>query len=212
MSESETELYRFPEFFERLEAQGLLRARDAIESETEVDGIVYHHRGLQMPAAEVTFIWNPEGADDPVFQADIHGLGERRGTVTFDARKSWDVFLMLYDGGACIAWMSDAEFDAEEAEHFPNKAKAFQAGRFSFAAVFLFGPDWVEREDWARESTAPAVLQLGDGRMVVPNTPAEFFEADVAIPEEFRDNDERPAPYFGVVEATLEGDPNYGQS
>lgn len=181
-----------------------MRARDAVESETEIDGIVYHHRGLQVPAAEVTFLWNPDGKDDKVFQADVHGLGDRRPVVTFDASMAWDVYLMLYDGGACIAWMSDAEFEAEEGDEFSSKAQAIRAGRFSFGAVFLFGPDWVEREDWARESSAPGVIQLGDGRMVVPDTPEEFYEADAAIPEEFRPNDDQPPSYFGVRSAQFE--------
>lgn len=202
-SDMESEIYRFPEFFDRLEGRGMLRARDAVESETEVEGIVYHHRGVQLPANEVTYLWNPEGAESPTFRVEIDGVGPRRGWALFDATEAWDVYLMLYDGGAVVAWMSDSEFEAEEAERYPTKAQAISAGRFSFAAFFLFGPEWVEREDWAHTSQAPALIQLGDGRMLTPETVDEFYEADVAIPEELRDDPEPAPAYFGVEDAGL---------
>lgn len=202
-SDTEPEIYRFPEFFDRLEGRGLLRARDAVESETEVDGIVYHHRGVQLPANEVTYLWNPDGEEEPTFRVEVDGVGSRRGWAVFDGTDEWDVYLMLYDGGAVIAWMSDREFHAEESDAFPTKAQAIKAGQFSFAAFFLFGPDWVEREEWARSSSAPGLIQLGDGRMITPEVPEEFYEATVAIPEELREDPEPAPEHFGVAEAGL---------
>lgn len=205
-SDMDPEIYRFPEFFNRLSGRGLLRARDAIESETEVEGVVYHHRGVQLPAHSITFVWNPEGADEPTFRVDVDGIGERGMRATFDADRNWDVYLMLHEGGAVIAWMSDREFEVDEADHFPSKAQAILAGRFSFAAFFLFGPDWIEREDWALESTAPALIQLGDGRMITPQTTAKFFEPLPAIPQELRPEPEPAPAYLGLKDAALRSD------
>lgn len=207
MAENEfPELYRFPEFFDRLEGRGLLRARDAVESETEVDGMVYHHRGVQVPAESVTYLWNPDGADPPEFRVDANGVGERGAWATFDASSGWDVYVMLYDGGAVIAWMSDDEFDIEEADDFPDKAQAIRAGRFSFAVFFLFGPDWVEREEWARDSEAPALLQLGDGSMITPQTVEAFYDPEPAIPEALRQPPETPPEHLGIRAAGFVGD------
>lgn len=198
---SESDFYHFPEFFDRLEGRGLLHARDAVESETNVDGIVYHHRGVQVPADAVTYIWNPEDADEPTFRVEVDGVGDRGAWAIFEDPAAWDIYLMLYDGGAVIAWMSDDEFEAEEADDFPSKAEAIRAGRFSFAAFFLFGPDWVEREEWARESTAPALLQLGDGSMITPDTPGDFYEPRPAVPEELREDPEPTPPFYRLVDA-----------
>lgn len=208
---ADPELYRFPEFFPLLEGRGLMRVRDAVESETEVDGLVYHHRGVQLPATDVIFVWNPDGRESPTFRVDVDGIGPRRASATFDATANWDVFLLLFDGGAVVAWMSDAEFEAEEAGTFPTKAGAIEAGRFSFATFFLFGPDWVEREEWARSSAAPALLQLGDGRMISPETPEAFYEAEVAIPEELRPGDAVPPGHLSVIGAELIVTEGHGQ-
>lgn len=200
----EPEIYRFPEFFDRLERRGALNTRDAVESETDVDGLVYHHRGAQVPAELATFIWNPEGADDPTFRLEIAAVGPRTAWAEFDARMNWDVYLMLFEGGAVVTWMTDAEFDAEEADEFPSKARAILGGRFSFGTFFLFGPDWVEREEWARSSTAPALIQIGDGRVIDPSSAAEFYDAEEAIPTEFRRDAPQSAPeHLGLVDAGL---------
>ncbi len=200
-SEFEPELYRFPEFFDRLEGRGLLRARDAVESETEIDGMVYHHRGVQVPAETVTFLWNPDDETPPEFRLDAEGIGERGAWATFDATATWDVYVMLYDGGAVIAWMSDREFDHDEADEFSSKALAIRAGRFSFAVFFLFGPDWIEREEWAQASSAPALLQLGDGNMITPESVEEFYEPLAAVPEELRRPPESPPDHLALRSA-----------
>lgn len=205
-SDGDTEIYRFPEFFERLEARGVLRTRDAVESETEIDGIVYHHRGVQLPARSATFVWTPESREIPTFRLEIDGVGPRAMWVDFDARLEWDVYLRLFDGGAAVAWMSDPEFEEDEAADFASKAAAIHAGRFSFGSAFLFGPDWVERENWALESTAPALLQLGNGQIIQPETPEAFYEVQPAIPPELRPSVDPELPdAHGVVDAEFRG-------
>ncbi|MFW6331172.1 MAG: hypothetical protein ACOC3J_05555, partial [Gemmatimonadota bacterium] len=72
---------------------------------------------------------------------------------------------------------------------------------------FRFGPDWVEREEWALHSTAPAMIQTGDGQLLAPETPAEFYENAVAIPPELRPGDDEGAPeYLGLVDVGLSVD------
>ena len=201
-SESEAEIYQFPEFLDRLKTKGALRVRDAIESETELDGIVYHHRGVQVPAEGATFVWNEE---ENSFRLEVGAIGPRSIWAEFDATRSWDAYLSRYDGGAIIAWMTDDEFDRDEAEHFSGKAGAIRAGRFSFGTIFVFGPDWVERENWAIDSTAPALLQFGDGSILDADTPDEFWEATAGIPPELRREDAEPAPdYLGLLDAGLQ--------
>lgn len=199
--EPDEQIYRFPEFLDRLAERGALRVRDAVESETQVDGVLYHHRGVQVPAEGATFLWEP---DEGTFRLEVEAIGPRRAWARFDADRSWDAYLALYDGGAIVAWMTDEEFDEEEADSFPGKAAAIRAGRFSFGAFFVFGPDWIERETWAIESTAPALLQFGDGSIMDADDPDEFWEATAGIPSELRRDDPEPAPaHLGLVDAGL---------
>ena len=200
MQPDDEQTYRFPDFLERMKGRGALRLRDAVESETELDGIVYHQRGVQVPGEGGTFIWEPE---TNTFRLEIETIGPRRIWARFDADKQWDIYLALFDGGAIVGWMTDEEFDREESDHFPGKAAAIRAGRFSFGAFFIFGPDWIEREDWALESTAPALLQFSDGTILDAANPEEFWEAQVAIPAEFRDDAAEIPEYLGLVDAEL---------
>ncbi len=233
-------LVAFPEFFDRLRDSGALDVRGAIQSETEIDGIVYHHRGVQVPAHEAAFVWEPGAAGDdgvdngdsvdhgerdgsgpghvegeggadetdrgPTFSFEVSAVGPRHAYAVFDATRSWDVYLLLFEGGAVVAWMSDEEFAVEESEEFPTKAAAVEAGRFSFGAFFRFGPDWVEREEWALSSTAPALIQLGDGRLLQPADEDEFLQHTQAIPVELQPGN-APAPaHLGVVAAAVSVD------
>ncbi len=199
--DQDEEIYRFPEFLDRLAARGALRIRDAVESETEVDGIVYHHRGVQVPADGATFLWEP---DSETFRLEVEAIGPRSAWARFDANRSWDAYLARYDGGAIVAWMTDEEFAEEEADSFSGKAAAIRAGRFSFGAFFVFGPDWIERETWAIESTAPALLQFGDGSVLDADNPDEFWAASAGIPPELRREANESAPdYLGLVDAGL---------
>jgi hypothetical protein len=207
--EFERELKSFPEFFDRLESQGALDLWDAVTSETEIEGLVYHHRGIQVPSYDGRFVLEPagDGRETPAFSIEFGTVGPRSVWAVFDRSFSWDVYLLLFEEGAVVAWMSDAEFESEEAGHFRSKAKAVEAGQFSFGVFFRFGPDWVEREEWGQSSTAPAMIQLGDGRLLTPETESEFYESARAIPNEFRPAVEGSAPsFYGVLEADLSAD------
>ena len=199
-----TEIYHFPDFFDRLQAKHRLEVRDAVTAETEIDGITYHHRGVQVPASTAAFVWDESAKAFPTFRLVVQALGPRTVWAEFDARMDWDVYLLLYEKGATVAWMSTSEFEEDEAGDFPSKHAAIKAGRFSFGTVFLVGPDWIEREDWALESTAPAAIQRGDGTMFAPYTAEEFYQASAAIPPEFHQDKTSPPPsYLGVTDASL---------
>lgn len=201
---TDPEIYRFPDFFDRLHERGALRTRDAVEAETEIDGLLYHHRGAQVPAASATFLWDADRSPGGTIRLEVEGIGPRRAWVDFDASLTWDVYLVLYPTGAVVAWMTDAEFEAEEADAFPSKAAAIRTGRFSFGTFFVVGPDWIEREEWARDSTAPALLQLGDGTVLDPGEPESFYAATEAIPSELRPEPSPPPDYLGLLDAGLE--------
>jgi len=206
--EFERQLRSFPEFFDRLDAEGALDVWDAVNSETEIEGLVYHHRGAQIPSYEGRFVAEPGGDyGTEAFSVEFGTVGPRSVWAVFDRTLSWDVYLLLYEEGAVVAWMSDAEFESEEADRFPAKHAAIEAGQFSFGVFFRFGPDWVEREEWGNGSTAPAMLQLGDGRLLTPETPSEFYGNPHAIPDEFRPAAEEGAPsYYGLLDAGLSAD------
>ncbi len=207
--EFEREIRSFPEFFDRLDAQGALDFWDAVDSETEIEGLVYHHRGVQVPSYDGRFVLEPdgEGRDGPAFSVEFGTVGPRSVWAVFDRSLSWDVYLVLYEEGAVVAWMSDAEFEAEESHRFRTKAQAVKAGQFSFGVFFRFGPDWVELEEWGLNSTAPALIQIGDGTLKTPETESAFYRNTRAIPDEFRPAvDIGAAPFYGLLEAELSAD------
>lgn len=202
--EFEREIHRFPEFMDRLRDDGGLDVWDAVDSQTEIEGLVYHHRGVQVPSYTAAFAWEEAEYGVSAFTVNLGAVGPRDAWAAFDATKPWDVYLVLFDGGAAVAWMTDDEFQAEEAERFPSKPAAVKAGSFSFGVFFRFGPDWTEREQWAHDSTAPAMLQLGDGRVLSPETETEFYSVPEAIPVEFLPTtDDTPPGYLGLLDAEL---------
>ncbi len=206
----EREIRSFPEFFDRLETQGALDFWDAVDSETEIEGLVYHHRGVQVPSYDGRFVFEPAGKEreEPAFSVEFGTVGPRSVWAVFDRSRSWDVYLVLFEEGAVVAWMSDSEFEAEESNRFHSKAQAVKAGQFSFGVLFRFGPDWVELEEWALNSTAPALIQFGDGTLKTPETESAFYENAHAVPDEFRPAvDIGAAPFYGLREAELSADP-----
>ena len=204
-SEEETEIYRFPDFFDRLKERGVLHMRDAVEERTEIDGLLYHHRGVQVPAEAASFVWDADRSTDGTLRLEVDGLGGRRLWADFDAGHSWDIYVVLFQTGAAVAWMSDAEFEHEEATAFPTKSAAIRAGRFSFGTFFVVGPDWLERESWAASSSAPGLLQLGDGRVLDPPSEDIFYQAYEAIPTELREDPGDPPGYLGLLDVGLTG-------
>ena len=198
--EESPELYRFPEFFDRLRTKGVMRTRDVVESEHDDDGLVYHHRGLQLPAHSVTFTLE----DESTFAVHVDGLGNRAATVRFDLDRAWDMYLLLDPDRPVVTWMSDDEFEAEEADTFSSKTAAVLAGRFSYGTFFLHGEAWDGRRTWAAQSTAPAIIQLGDGRVLDPVDEEAYRNGIAAIPPEARPDDPEPAPdHLGIKEMTV---------
>lgn len=197
------EVYNFETFFDRLENEGAIDVRDLTTSETEVDGLIFHHRGVQVPSHQVLFTWNENGDKPPTFTVDTSPLGPRTAWTTFDATKNWDLFLVLFDGGAVVAWMSDEEFTAEEASRFQSKSSAIGQGQFSFGVFFRFGPDWVEREEWAEQYDGPAMIQAGNGELIM-DTEYLFSAQTEAIPPELRtDSPETPPEYLGIEDVEV---------
>lgn len=192
MSESNT-LYAFPQFRSRLRTQGALRVSDAFDF--EIDGLVYHHRGARIPGYEATFVW-----EDGSFSLEIDTVGDREAWVVFDGEAGWDVFVGEIDGQPpFLAWMSDAEFDAEESDIMENKSEAMRYGRFSFACYVHRGESWQPKHRRAQMKEIPFFLYRPDGRTVVPDSLESYTEA---IPPELRGDE--PPDYLGIQNAVVE--------
>lgn len=169
-------LYHLPAFLDTLEKAG---AHDIVESvEGEVAGVLYHHRGVRIPAHDVTVLWTEEG-----FELEFDGVGSRAAWAVFEGDRTWDFYLSRTPGdAACLAWMCDAEYDAEEAAEYDSKQEAVGLGRFSFG-VYLHPPStWTDLEERALDTEAPCFIQRPSGRTLVPDGPLESY-AEVVPPE-----------------------------
>lgn len=140
-------LYHLPGFLDRVRERGAHSVRDNVD--VAVGGVLYHHRGARVPAFNATFVRNEGGTLD----LELDAVGERRAWVRFDAGHEWDFFLTRAPGDApCLAWMTDDEFRAEEAEQFGSKQESISMMRFSFG-IYLQSPDaWPDVEARARET------------------------------------------------------------
>lgn len=188
-------LYHLPEFLDRVREQGAHGIVDEVD--LDLGGVVYHHRGARVPAHDATFV-RREGNR---FELELDAVGPRRAWVSFDADRSWDVYLARIGGDQpCLLWMTDAEFREEEADEFETKREAIAFGRFSFG-VYLHAPrTWDDVEERARTADAPLFVARSDGRTFVPDDPDLEAFAE-ALPEALRPNDESPPEYLGVVSA-----------
>jgi hypothetical protein len=197
-SEDTQWIYRFPEFEARLREQGALRVSDAIDA--PIGGVIYHHRGVRVPAHEATFVWEP---DEETFTIEVDAVGPRGAWARFEAAAAWDVFVAKrVDSTPYLAWMCDAEFDHDEALRAADKREAIALGRFSFGC-YLHPPEtWAQHQRRASLSDAPFFLHRPDGRTVVPdaNVPLEAYEE--AIPPELRGG--HSPSYLGLVAAEVE--------
>lgn len=191
-------LYHLPEFLDRLRERGAHSVRENVE--VDLGGVVYHHRGARVPAYNATFLW-PEGAG--WFELELDAVGDRSAHFRFDATHDWDFFFTRAAGDApCLAWMSDAEFRAEEADEFADKQESMTLMRFSFG-LYLQSPDaWADVMDRAEETDAACFVYRPGGHTLVPET--DIAEYDSLLPPEILDTDEEVPPYFGVLEATVE--------
>lgn len=202
MAESENEpgrgnerLYHLPEFLARVREEGVHDVRENLGD--DVGGVLYHHRGVRVPGHNATFVWHGE---TDTFELVIDGVGDRGAWMTFDAVRSWDVFFARPpDDAPYLAWMTDAEFDAEEADRFDEKSAAVGAGRFSFGLYFQPAAVWSELEDRALEADAPCFIYRPSGRTLVPDGDVTDYEH--ALPPELIGED--PPDHLGLVAADV---------
>ncbi|RKD97974.1 hypothetical protein [Halopiger aswanensis] len=204
------EVHRIPSFLERLEEEGGVRVLEFVDElvgegslPIDPEGVVYHDRGIRVPGYDATFVHEPTGSRGrPAFSLEVDSIGPRNTWAVFDATVSWDFYLLMTQGVAALAWVSDEEYRIEEADEFETKHDALTAGRFSFG-VFLYGPeDWTERADQLRQTTSPAYLRREDGSTVVPSTQNEFYRYVDATPTEFRTSGNADS-YLGLLELEL---------
>lgn len=194
-------LFQFPAFLERLQEAGAQRVLETVK--VPLGGVLYHHRGVRVPGHDATFVWHPaEDGGDPTFEVVVDGVGDRAAWATFDAGRAWDVFLAQPpEDTAYFAWMTDDEFETEEADEYARKADAVGMGRFSFGLYLQPTDAWADLEARAREVDAPCFVYRPSGRTVVPEGDLDDYEA--VVPPELLDGE---APnHVGLVDADLGG-------
>lgn len=188
-------LYHLPEFLARVREEGVHGVRENLGD--DVGGVLYHHRGVRVPGHNATFVWH-EG--DGTFELVVDGVDDRGAWVTFDADRSWDVFFARPQADApYLAWMTDAEFERDEADRFDEKSAAIGRGRFSFGLSLQPTAVWPDLEERAREADAPCFIYRPSGRTLIPAGDVERYER--ALPPELIGDD--PPDYLGLVEADV---------
>ena len=199
-----TDVSKFPDFFEHVQSQGGTTIReivDRIDADIDMDGAVYHDRGIRVPGYDVAFVPEPEGSRVvPAFSVEVQTIGPRSVWAVFDATLSWDVYLLQADDIAAIAWVSDEEYNAEEAGMFMSKHDALAAGRFSFGTFIYGGEDWDEQRELIEDTETPAFLQRDDGSVLVPTDQADFYNVVNSTPQEFRQNGGGAPSHLGLLE------------
>lgn len=200
-----SDVYRLPQFFDRIEAQQAVSIREAIEDleidlEMDIDGVVYHDRGIRVPGYDATLIREPESESSvPAFSVQLDAVGPRSTWAVFDASKEWDAYLLTGDDVAAVAWVSDEEFAFEETANFSSKDTAVGAGRFSFGIFFYESLEWESLAGEIEETDSPALLHHDDGSTYYPQTQSEFYRYVDSSPEEFRETGGGPS-YLGILE------------
>lgn len=188
-------LYHLPAFLEQVRERGAHSIVDRLDA--AIEGVLYHHRGARVPGHNATFVWNEA---DNTFELEVDAVGPRAAWAVFDASREWDFYLSQTPGDeACLAWMSDTEFAAEEAESFDTKQESVGLGRFSFG-VYLETPDtWPALVERTRETDAPCFLKRPSGRTLVPDDDLETYEH--VVPPELL---QRAHPdHLGLIEARV---------
>ncbi|WIV66426.1 hypothetical protein [Natrialbaceae archaeon AArc-T1-2] len=206
---------RVPSFFDRLEdagglaVEGVLEAlapevQIAHEGPVERAGVVFHYRGVRVPGYDATFVHERSDARDvPAFSLEVDTIGPRNTWAVFDATLGWDVYLVRTADATVLAWMSDEEFEAEEAGRFDSKREAVAAGRFSLGVFLRTGEEWAQRRELMERTETPALIQLEDGRTLVPETQGEFYEEVDSTVVEFRLHGGGAPDYLGVLELEM---------
>lgn len=192
------QFFHLPGFLDRLRETG---AHDVLANlRVEMGGVLYHHRGVRIPGYNATFLWR-----DGAFELEVDGVGPRRAWARFDADHDWDVYLSQpADDEPFLAWMTDAEFAAEEAEEFRDKESAVGLGRFSFGLYLHTPARWTEVEERAREVDAPAFIHRPSGRMLVPDH-RDLGDYEEVLPAELAPGEETALDHLGVAAAEVAG-------
>lgn len=205
------EVREIPSLPEQLEETGGMRVLGLLEQLNEhndlgidADGVVYHDRGIRVPGYDATFVHEPTGSRNrPAFSVEVDTVGPRNCWAVFDDTLSWDFYLLRTQGLAAIAWLSDEEYQIEEADQFPTKRDAVSSGRFSFGIFLHTGEDWTEQVERIRKTNAPAYLQGEDGRVMLPSTQNEFYQYVDSTPTEFRTSGGNAPSYLGILELEI---------
>lgn len=200
-----------PEFLSQVADRGGMPVLDLVDDLNEqadlgieADGIVYHDRGIRVPGYDATFVHEPAGARGrPAFSLEVNTVGPRNCWAKFDDTLSWDVYLLRTQGLAALAWLSDEEYQVEEAAEFDSKEQAILAGRFSFGVFLYTGEEWTEQIDRITATTAPAYLQGEDGTVYQPSTQSEFYQYVDSTPTSFRTSGGNAPDYLGILELEL---------
>ena len=205
-----SDIHHVPSFFERLEDAGGVPVLEFLEDVTDGDlplpsnGVVYHDRGIRVPAYDATFVHEPTDVRGrPAFSLEINTVGPRNAWAKFDRTLEWDHYLLRTEGLAAIAWLSDEEYQIDEAEQFDSKEEAALAGRFSFGVYFYAGDAWDEQVERIQRTDAPAYLQREDGSVILPSTQPEFYQLVDSSPTEFRTSGGNAPSYLGILELEI---------
>ena len=202
-SEPDDDVHRFDSFVDRLEAEGGLDVRALVAEaapDLDIEGVVFHYRGVRVPAYNGMFVREPVGSRDvPAFSLEVDAVGPRSTWAVFDVTLGWDWYLVQTDEAVVLAWMTDEEFAAEEATQFDSKREAVAAGQFSFGLFLYDGESWAERLEVIQATDSPALVQLPDGRTLVPDNQPDFYSLVESSPEAFRAGAGAP-DYLGLLE------------
>ena len=185
-------LYHLPAFLDRVREQG---AHGVVENvDADIDGVLYHHRGIRVPGYNATFVWG----DDGTFELVVDGVGDRAAWATFDADRAWDFyFAQPPNDTPSLAWLSDTEFETDEADRYRNKAEAIADSRFSFGLYLQPPPIWQELEARAEGTDAPCFIYRPSGRTFVPEGDLNRYVE--VLPPELLGED--PPGHLGLVAA-----------
>lgn len=187
-----SEVFHFPTFFDELREAGALVVSDAIEM--AIGGCLYHHRGVRMPGYEMTFV-----AEEEHFSIEVDAVGARMAWARFSHDAAFDLYLLQPDTGVpVLAWMSDSEYEAEEARRSRSKTAAVGAGRFSFGCYLHTATTWDHLRRRAQMSDTPFMLTRSDGGTIVPDDVAQHKDA---IPPELTDG--RAPAHLGLVDCEI---------
>ena len=197
------DVHRFDSFVDRLEDGGGLDLRALLAEaapDLEVEGVVFHYRGVRVPGYNAMFVREPVGSRDvPAFSLEVDAVGPRSTWAVFDVTLGWDWYLVRTDETTVLAWMTDEEFEAEEATRFGSKREAVAAGQFSFGLFLYGGESWAERREVIEGTDSPAFVQLPDGRTLVPDNQPDFYGLVESSLEAFRAGAGAP-DYLGLLE------------